>query len=190
MSGVPRDTYKQYKEDTLAFTTWLSQVAKSCGWKPLSKPQTSTATTDSPAAAEKGPRLKGKERKLAREAAKSAPPKPDAVPPRATVKYEITTKELLDQVEIVAQAKKHKARCPEGVQKVLERAIDLRKRCAAWFRETDFRQKYAESNKGHQHFIDVLEKAAWILGETTRRDTTDSPPEPSDKPLKEVDVLK
>jgi hypothetical protein len=79
-SGVPRDTYKRYKEDTLAFTTWLSQVAKTCGWKPTSKPQTSTTSTNAPATAEKGPRLKGKERKLAREAAKSAPApaKPEA----------------------------------------------------------------------------------------------------------------
>lgn len=165
-SGLLKDTYKQYKEDTLTFTTWLSQAAKSCGWKPATQLYASPIPNqdDIAANATKGPRLKGRDRKLARDAAKSVPISNTESVPQTTVKYAITTTELLQQATIVAKAKKSKF--PDGVQSVLERAIGLRKRCAAWFRETDQLNKYGSSNEGHQHFIDILEKAAQLLGVT------------------------
>lgn len=74
---VLEGSYRRYKEDTNVFMTWLSQTAKACGYKPVAKLQNTTASATPAAAAaankndapKKSGRLKGKERKLAREAA-------------------------------------------------------------------------------------------------------------------------
>jgi hypothetical protein len=189
-SGVPQNTYKQYKEDTLVFTTWLSQVARSCGWKPRSKPQTSATPTNDLFPVEQRPRLKSRGRKLAREATKAAPAKPEVEPPEAAIKHDITTKDLLEQVDIVAQVKTKQSICPKGIYMVLKRAIALRKRCAAWYLETDVHQKFSASNESHLHFIYVLERAARLLGETSSDDTIDGAPKVTKVLPTEVDALK
>jgi hypothetical protein len=89
----------------------LSQVATSCGWKPATKLQVADVTPSPKTAAtpSKVSLPKGKDRKLAREAAKLKSFTPEPVPEPAqqlpTLKYQITTKQLLEQVAVVAEAK-------------------------------------------------------------------------------------
>src|SRR5438045_9074802 len=98
-------SYRRYKEDTNVFTTWLYQAAQACGWKPSTKPQpvaSGSPVVDVPRA----PRLKGKQRKLAREAAKagnqgSNSAGQDALSPALT--YKITTGELIRQTAVLAE---------------------------------------------------------------------------------------
>lgn len=61
-------TYKQYKTDTEKITTWLAETAKKCGYtSPFSDPK---APGESVAGQHGKPlKLKGRARKLAREAA-------------------------------------------------------------------------------------------------------------------------
>lgn len=100
LPDVLASSYRRYKEDTNVFTTWLSHAAQACGWKPATKPQVTPVelpTINTP----KAPRLKGRERKLARDAAKASnqgsngtakDPESEALP---TVKCTITTGDLL-----------------------------------------------------------------------------------------------
>lgn len=158
-SEYPAGLFRRYKEDTKTFTTWLSQVATTCGWRPAEKLEPSS---NSSAEVEKVPRMKGKSRKLARKAAlplaKSSP-----------VEYEITTKDLLDQVQLVSRSRKARAKLPNKVHRVLNRAIALRKRCMAWFKDKDQQEEYLKSNEGHQYFIKVLEEAASLLSDSNQK---------------------
>ncbi|KAK3705020.1 hypothetical protein LTR37_013537 [Vermiconidia calcicola] len=141
-------SYKKYKSDTNVFTTWLSQAAKSCGYKP------------------KAPKLKGRDRKLAREAAAQAGQTPKNVsnannePTRTH--YSVSTSELLKQAESVAGSTKKPIRLPDEIQRVLERAIAARRRCADWFLKTGVQDKRSET--GHSHFIKILQRALDLLG--------------------------
>ena len=99
---------------------------------------------------------KVKARKQAHEASKQE----EETPP--TVKYTFTTKDLLEQAQIVAG----RAEVSGGLQKVLERAIQARQRCAEWFQASKVENEY--SNEGHQHFIGVLEQTLEIIGKRER----------------------
>lgn len=151
-------SYQRYKEDTNVFTTWLSQAARSCGYNRsrlekedliLAKPAQSNATA--------APRLKGKARKEAKAAGATnniATSNVPVSPPTPIAKYELTTKQLLEQAQAVTQSMRPKVQLPVDVLKVVQRAIHARQRCAAWFEET--KSKNATSTEGHAHFIAVL----------------------------------
>lgn len=196
LPDVLASSYRRYKEDTNVFTTWLSQAAQACGWKPATKPQVTpveSPTINTP----KAPRLKGKERKLAQDAAKAGnqssngaakDPKSEALP---TVRYTITTGDLLRQTAAVSGWTKEKIRMPPNVQRILERAISARKRCAAWFQRTDSRNKF--SNVSHRYFIDVLQKAADTLrgeDEPSASDDLQTPSRLPESAVSEVDVMR
>jgi hypothetical protein len=66
-------SYKQYKDDTNHIASWLATTAKRCGHP--SDLLTSTAAKND---AQTAPKLKGRARKLARDAAKAAPSKQPA----------------------------------------------------------------------------------------------------------------
>lgn len=156
-------SYRRYKEDTNIFITWLSQASKAAGFKPKKKPQqpTSESSKQNPQASSQ--RLKGKERKLAKEAAKA-----NSLPDNAiqTVRYKVTTQDLLRQAEVVTKAGKDQM--PSHVQRVLERAISARERCTQWFENVKARD---HGNAGHRRFIEVLQS---ILSLLTRRDPEDN----------------
>lgn len=61
-------SYKRYEEDTSVFTTWLSNAAQRCGYKPVTVDATLAAQQTPPTETKKAPRLKGKDRKLAKQA--------------------------------------------------------------------------------------------------------------------------
>lgn len=109
-------SYKRYKQDTALFTTWLANAAASAGYKPHSTKRKATeqpgpskppSTTENPEVPRASSRLKGKERKAAKDAADKA--KKENVnraelPAPSTVKYTITTGELLRQAEAITQS--------------------------------------------------------------------------------------
>ena len=61
-------TYKQYKTDTDKIATWLAETAKKCGYKSASNGVSGPGSDDA-AQTSKQPKLKGRARKLARDAA-------------------------------------------------------------------------------------------------------------------------
>jgi succinate dehydrogenase/fumarate reductase flavoprotein subunit len=178
-------SYRQYKEDTNAFTTWLGRAAAACGYKSGNKKKLSEsgpaqassasgasrpASTASAAPVSAG-RMKGKARKAAQKAeaeAKRAQAQAEElraideafekVKTATVIKYATSTEELLAQIETVHQSKK--TRMPAAVSKVLERAIKARERCAAWYEKA----KGDDEDDGHRHFINLLREALATLG--------------------------
>ena len=112
-------------------------------------------------------RLKGKERKAAKDAAdKTKKPNVNGsdspAPATTTVKYTITTGELLRQAEAIIQnSEKTCVRMPASLRAVVERAIRARQRCSEWFRKSEVRNQYAD--KQHTHFTEILEQSLQIL---------------------------
>ncbi|KAI4160276.1 MAG: hypothetical protein LQ342_005868 [Letrouitia transgressa] len=198
-------SYKRYKQDTAVFTTWLAKAAASSGYKPkATKSQQSkqpgsakslaaaerSLILDSPAvdlALPTSGRLKGKARKAAKEAADKAERENinESVPQApSTVKYTITTAELLRQANAVAQSHiKSRVRMPASLRAVVERAIRARQRCSEWFRKSDVHNQYAD--KQHMHFIEVLEQSLKILEPCVEAGDAAHKPQMQDKPLLE-----
>lgn len=166
-------SYERYKQDTALFTTWLAKAAATCGYKPkATKRQNSEqpGPTNPPAAISEPDlpstgRLKGKERKAAKDAADKAK-RPNFVSSESqapsTVKYTITTEELLRQAEAVSQSHAtSRVQMPASLRAVLERAIRARQRCSEWFQKSEVRNEYAD--KQHIHFIEILKQSLTIL---------------------------
>ncbi|KAI4131242.1 MAG: hypothetical protein LQ338_001336 [Usnochroma carphineum] len=167
-------SYKRYKQDTALFTTWLAKAAASCGYKPnvtqrhqseQAGPSKSPAAKENSEAPKAGGRLKGKERKAAKDAAARSKNTDDDVAPSqppSTVRYTITTSELLRQAEAVrcSHVKSH-VKMPASLRTVVERAIRARQRCSEWFKKSEVRNKY--SDKQHTHFIEILKQSLETL---------------------------
>ena len=130
-------SYRRYREDTTVFTAWLSKAAIACGYqtpKALSQYRTAPEKQETQGSATK---LKGRARKEAREAAKASKEtasNSSNIEPRPSVtNYGITTHELLKQADTIAASKKAGIEIPESIVRVFQRAINARRRCAAWF---------------------------------------------------------
>ena len=171
-------SYSRYKEDTTVFTTWLSKAAMACGYQaPKVMCQNKTATKIKENQGSAG-RLKGKARKEAKDAAGASKGSPtDVEPPSSVTKYEITTQELLKQADAIAASKKAGFEIPQNIVRVVQRAIDARKRCAAWFQKTGVHHEDGSTAR-HLHFIGVLEKALNAL--RPPGSVEPSPPKPKD----------
>ena len=156
-------SYKRYKEDTNVFTTWLSKAAFACGFKSTDvKPQGQSRKEPPKDAVSKlsGGRLKGKARKEAKATASNDKSSQNqASLPTPTVKYTMTTKDLLRQAELVA--KSSKTQLPANVLRMVERTIHARQRCTSWFQTV--KAKESASTDQHVHFTNILEKALDIL---------------------------
>jgi hypothetical protein len=151
------ESYRQYKADTNSFVTWLSNTAVSQGYKFLSADTITTTLYPDPAVPLGSGtigRLKGKARKEAKRADSSKAP----LPPKT---HNVSVKELLAQAEYIATFKKPLVQVPSGIQYVLKRAINARRKCAAWFQGSIVERE--TSNATHQHFIWVLESVYGIL---------------------------
>lgn len=134
-------TYQRYKESTETFVTWLSRTAKACGWKHTLQTMPDQA---------KGPRLKGKARKSAKEASMKAMG-------ANTRLYTVTTKQLRDQIDLVAKSKRISNPMPRYIYKALDTAIKQRKVANAWFEEA--KSVDPASLEGHRYFVDILQRA-------------------------------
>ncbi|KAI1135835.1 hypothetical protein F5Y05DRAFT_421213 [Hypoxylon sp. FL0543] len=140
--------YAQYKKDTSVFTTWLGHAAQACGYEPKPAPGAEAVPPQ---------RLKGKARKAAQKAAKQ-----DDEFGKQKGKYTVTTEELLVQAQTVDR---HQAniRMPPAIKESLQRAIEVRQRCANWNKEAD-QNSQDPNQKGHRYFIKVLEDILKMLG--------------------------
>ena len=176
-------SYRRYKEDTALFTTWLAKAAASSGYKPKTTKRrrrdsvevgpanpVSTANgsenTKVLASATNAPvRLKGKDRKAAKNAAdgiKTPTDEHNQAPTPTTVKYTITTEELLRQAAAVTEARvRSRVEMPASLRSVVQRAIRARQRCSQWFQSSGVQNQHAD--KQHLHFIGVLEQSLKIL---------------------------
>lgn len=173
-------SYNRYKEDTTVFTTWLSKAAIACGYqapKTICRDENDSRKQDN-----QGPssRLKGKARKEAKAAtAASKVPTTGAEPSPAVTKYQVTSQELLMQADTIAASKDAGFEIPQSVVRVVQRAINARKRCAAWFQNTHVHDE-GGSTARHLHFIEILEKALNALHSSGSANPP--PPEPKDAP--------
>jgi hypothetical protein len=149
-------SYKQYKDDTNHIASWLATTAKRCGYS--SDLLTSTAAKND---AQTAPKLKGRARKLARDAAKAAPSKQPALQSkdeaRAKKVYIIARKDFVTLADFIASYNKPSVQVPAALLALLNRAIALRKRHAQWYSH-DLSDENLKSNATHDHFVGVLEK--------------------------------
>ncbi|KAH7364811.1 hypothetical protein BKA65DRAFT_546679 [Rhexocercosporidium sp. MPI-PUGE-AT-0058] len=86
--------------------------------------------------------------------------------PNPPAKHILSTKELLHKAQFVSELTDPWVEVPIHVQSLLNQAIQARKRWSAWFHRmsnSDTPADVIESNKAHEYFIEVLEKAFNIL---------------------------
>jgi hypothetical protein len=164
-------SYERYKKDTDAFTTWLSKTAAACGYTPpLARTQhpstlpsitlASNSPDDVPTLAERlraqaEKKAKKREAKKAPESSKPAT-EPTSVP---IVKHMVSAQDILRQAKAIAN--NAKIGIPNSMVYIVNRAIQARKRCAAWFQKSGIENGH--STEGHLHFVEILEQALRIL---------------------------
>jgi hypothetical protein len=123
-------SYKQYKEDTRAFTTWLGHDARTCGYKLAPRHANSQRDTNQR-------------------------PLRNTLKPNMT--YEVTTLDLENQIEIVATSDR-KPTMPAGIRMTLRRAIEARRLVSEWY-ETVQPEEAARDGGGHKCFNRILQDA-------------------------------
>jgi hypothetical protein len=139
--------YKQYKKDTETVAGWLAEHAAQAGY------QASTATAN--ATDTKEPKLKGRARKLARDAAKQHPQAG-----KAKCKYTVKTAEFVVMAKRVAVASP-KIILRRAMQSLWRRAIRARRGFGEWFKTNVHTDSF--SDEKHCHFANVLETALHTL---------------------------
>ncbi|KAL8848129.1 MAG: hypothetical protein Q9221_006849 [Calogaya cf. arnoldii] len=154
-----QSSYKTYKEDTNTIANWLATKARQCGYSADLLDR--NGSSDPSKAVQASKRLKGKARKKAQEALKSATTvtpeaskkAPDVEPP----KYVIKVKEFISLAEYIVGSMKALVKVPTALVKVLDRAILLRKQFSSAAGES------ADPGEGHAYFLAILEKTREIL---------------------------
>ena len=106
-------------------------------------------------------KLKGRARKLAREAAKAALPKQPGPQSndetRAKKVYTIARKDFIALANFIASYDKPVVQVPAAFLTLVNRSIRLRQRHARWYSQ-DLTEETLKSNATHDYFIGVLEK--------------------------------
>lgn len=172
-SGSFTDSYLQYKADTNFFTTWLANIGQKCGYR-LSLPDDKKEPQPASSAPKTAPRLKGKERKLKKQAAKKDPEdEPSSQKPAAN---SLLLRDFIPIAKRIASSSSPKVVIPRPVVKKLERAINLRHRFASRFEVSVQETASLASNQTHQHFIKVLETALTILKPLCENTASSYPP--------------
>ena len=149
--------YSTYKADTDKIASWLAENAAKCGWTaPTDVPRNGGAPQDA-----KVPKLKGRARKLARDAAaaeKKVPSpseKTDPELPRHIIR-------IKDFVPMAACIAKHSSsiRISSGFLNLIKRCIMARNSTTDWYasKATCDDQESKDSVEKHLHFTSVLEK--------------------------------
>lgn len=157
MADEIRGTYKIYKDATNMFLSWLAETAKSRGHKFQSETNTNSNTE---ATRTSKPRLKGKARKAAREAASKAPQQP----PPAGEKHQLSLKDFTACAETPAKTRDPVVLIPSSIRAIAVRALALRKRCANWFaRQVQTSEETLIGNFGYRYFNNWLEDILSIL---------------------------
>ncbi|KAK8055039.1 hypothetical protein PG993_000266 [Apiospora rasikravindrae] len=142
--------YRQYKDYTLTLSSWLAENALKCGFDDI-KP--GAAAPSAPKAG--GGRLKGKDRKKAKEAATKSP---SAAAPSGP-QYIIQVSQFVPMAQAIA-AYKPKPNVPPALSRLFDRVIEARRQFASWYAGMKATGPHLASNERHNHFIDVLQ-ATW-----------------------------
>jgi hypothetical protein len=149
-------SYKRYKDDTNRIASWLAITAKKCGY-PSDLLKNEAAKKEEQSA----PKLKGRARKLARDAAKAAPSKQPGAATKDAIQakkaYTIARKDFITLADFIVSSKKPAVQVPAALLNLFNRAITLRKRHARWYSK-DLTDENLRSNASHDYFIGVLEK--------------------------------
>ena len=162
-------TYKQYKTDTEKITTWLAETAKKCGYaSPFSDPK---APGESVAGQHGKPlKLKGRARKLAREAAAAEKKTPassaaDGNEIAKETKYTIPVREFEVMAEHIAKSQDTSLKIPRGFINLMKRCIKTRRGTSDWFQENVpvTADKELDSTDRHLHFANVLQRTLQTL---------------------------
>lgn len=148
-------SYLQYKTDTRKIASWLAETAGKCGWTPPA-PDASDGSTGQYA---KAPKLKGRARKLAREAAAAEKKNPgsaekgDKEPP----KHIIRIKDFVPMAAHIA-SNSSSVRIPKGFLNLIKRCIMARSSTSDWYASnaTEDDQDAMENIEKHSHFTSVL----------------------------------
>ena len=166
LPGFLFPSYKQYKTDSDAIATWLAKTAERCGYsRDLLTPQASSQ--------QKAPKLKGRARTLARQAAqkKSSETHSENSNLKTTSlgpKYLIALKDFISLAEWIARSTTAHVEVPASFVTVLDRAITVRKRHHSWWyrhseKNASNGQKEQQANQSHGYFIGVLKKVREVL---------------------------
>jgi hypothetical protein len=159
-------TYKQYKTDTDKITTWLVETAKKCGYKSAFLDPNASGE-DAPGQNGKPPKLKGRARKLARDAAaaeKKAPGTASAVN-GVEKKFTVPVREFEVMAEHIARSQDASLKIPRGFINLMKRCIKTRRGTSDWFQENvpDTTADEADSTERHLHFANVLQRTLQTL---------------------------
>src|SRR5271154_1163992 len=162
-------TYKQYKTDTDKITTWLAETAKKCGYQsPFSDPKAPDESV--PDQRGKPPKLKGRARKLARDAAAAEKKTPassaaDANEIAKGTKYTVPVREFELMAEHIAKSQDTSLKIPRGFINLMKRCIKTRRGTSDWFQENVpvTADKELDSTDRHLHFADVLQRTLQTL---------------------------
>ena len=148
LPGFLVGSYKRYKSDTNQFLEWLDRTAKECS-PPVEPVKIKPSMT---------PSAKKKARRHWEEKT------PVHMKPLPTDKVALS--HFITLARVIADSGRQ-IKVPRLVAVLISRAIALRKQCSAWFLKHGKRDTGA--NKGHAHFVAVLEKVLRILEEPLSR---------------------
>ena len=140
LTSILASSYRAYKEDTDVVATWLASTAKRCGISVGSdarQPEKSIASS----------RLKGKARKMAKEATGSNA----AGSTSKGSKYVLQVQDFTRLAAAIADSNKTLNTMPVAIAKALDRAIKLRLEHSATFRFLKNHSSGKESRAEYNH---------------------------------------
>lgn len=147
-------SFKRYKKEANHSIGWLAQTASDLGFKlnsnaaPAPAPEITTS---------KGPQLKGKARKAAREQATAVPTES-----QHEQRGRLTTAELLGCAQKIMPAKSAAFQVPRDVYGSLVKAVKLRVQCSSRFAEQEC-DTLQDSNATHTYFSATLYRIQLLL---------------------------
>lgn len=164
-SGILTSIYRQYKQDTTYVTSYLAVTAKSRGYKlenAAEKGSKSSTPTSGPVlSSEKPQRLKGKARKLAKQAAEQ---KADPPATKANAAQRIPVDTFVHLAAFIANLHSPSVEVPKSFVACLDRAIEFRTEFSSFLKRTDAAtSEDQQQNLTHAYFVDILRKVEEIL---------------------------
>ncbi|CAN9252167.1 unnamed protein product [Alternaria alternata] len=148
-------SYEQYKLDTSRFIFWLVVTARDNGYKIDDPAIPQNGTQQQPSK-----RLKGKERKQAKETAASKAASSTASLTTSKGKYSISTETILKMARHIA-AKKMSSTMPKFVWYSYKRAVRTRQAYAERYAQEELSERTSDS--GHIYFLWLLRHCHEIL---------------------------
>jgi hypothetical protein len=142
------DTYRRYKKGTESFVQWLAGTARTTG----SAEEVFQSVPKEQIIEPRG-RLKGRKRKEAKRAGRSA----------KRSKYTIPVMSFIQLAKAIVATKE--IAVPSSVLTTLSAVIQGRKDCAAWYmlNQDDADETMRANNDSHRHFIKILEETFELL---------------------------